>query len=99
MIRIALLGCIGLTLIACEKQDGTVTSAEAVEIANDHMAEVLPQVADALPRLDIETQEIGEVWRVTYTPSEGGTGGPLIVEVEKNSGAVVTGLRGPNYNG
>lgn len=73
-------------LTGCQSgTDQNMTAREATEIANSALAEVLPQLP--LNRLTIETADLDEKWRVTYRPPEGSTGGPLVIDVNKQSDA------------
>jgi hypothetical protein len=76
-----------LLLIATGCQDRGVSADQAVEVANGFMTETLPQVS--LGGKKIETIEDGKRWRVSYSLPDGGTGGPILVFVDKKSGKVV----------
>lgn len=97
MNRVRLLACVSLALVGCQREPGPVNSAQAIDIANEHVMEVLPQLADSLHRLDIVAHDSGAYWHVVYTPPEGSTGDPLTVDFEKATGNVRQSLRGPNY--
>ena len=74
-----------LSLGACEGTGGeNMTAGEASDIANAQMAEELPQVS--LNMLRIETQNLNTVWRVGYHAPEGSAGGPIIIDINKESG-------------
>lgn len=72
-------------LSAClNRADHDMTAAEASAAANGVMAEHLPQVP--LNRLRIETEDKGASWRVSYHPPQDSTGGPIVVDVNKQNG-------------
>lgn len=75
--------------------DENLTSAEAERVATTHAKEVLPEVRWSIET--IKTEDLGTTWRVTFTPPPGSTGDPLTVEVDKGTGSIVKGLRGPCY--
>jgi hypothetical protein len=82
-----------LALAACDQADSNaVTSYEATEIANRHFHEVLPQVP--LNMMTVESEEAGSRWRISYRSPENSTGGrPLVVEVDRQTGNIIQGLR------
>jgi len=82
-----------LLLAGCRSADGDISADEAMEIANGHFSEVLPQVP--LRRLRIEAIDLNEKWLILYHFPEGSTAGlPLVIEVDKRTGRIVLGLRG-----
>ena len=83
-------------LAACEESGGQVSAADANQRADAHFVDVLPQVKlDALTK---KTEDLGLRWRVTYYPPNGSTGpNSLSVEIDKRTGELVKGLKGPNY--
>lgn len=77
-----------LILTGCQRgPNGAIAAAEAIELANDQLAEGLPQVP--LEMMRIESENRGDAWRVTYFPPEGSTGNPLVFEVNKQSREIV----------
>jgi len=60
-----------------------MTASEAADMANAELAQVLPQVS--LSRQRIETEDLNGKWRVSYHAPEGSTGGPLVIDVDKQS--------------
>lgn len=89
-LRLAFGVFAALLAVACEATSkGARTAGEATEVANEYMAENLPQVR--LQRQQVETIDMGDRWRVSYVVPEGGTGGPIILLVDKRSGEVVDG--------
>lgn len=85
--NVGVTGCILLILSACQCSSEQVTTREATDVANGFMTEHLPQVP--LGVLRIETVDFGDKWRVIYRFSEGSTGGPIIIDVNKRSGEIV----------
>lgn len=78
-----------LILAACQSDPNTLlTREEAVEAANEFLAERYPQAP--LDMLTIETKEVGENWQVSYNPPYDATGGPVVVTLDKHNGKVVT---------
>ena len=75
--------------------DAPVPASEAIRRANADFTDTLPQVP--LEMMTVEARDEGDHWRVIYRPPEGSTGDPLSIIVDKHSGTVVQGLRGPNY--
>jgi hypothetical protein len=82
-----------LVLAGCRSaDDGNISADDAMEVANGHFSEVLPQVP--LSRLRIEAIDLNEKWLILYHLPEGSTGGrPLVIEVDKRTGRIVLGLR------
>ena len=73
-----------LALGACQLiGDDSLTAAEASDIANAQLSEDLPQVSVGLLR--IETQDLDTRWRVTYHAPDLSTGGPIVIDVDKQS--------------
>ena len=74
-------------LIGCQA-DGNraLTQTQAIEIANGFLEKNLPQVPLSEER--ILTEDVNGRWRVSYHAPPNSTGGPLIVEVDKDSGEV-----------
>lgn len=72
----------------CQKR-GTeaVTADQATQIANAYLTENHPQVS--LQNLRVEKADMEDRWRLSYEYPEGGTGGPIIVVVNKKTGEVV----------
>ncbi len=64
-----------------------MSADQAGEAANGFMTETLPQVS--LGGKKIDTIEDGNRWRASYSLPDGGTGGPIVVFVDKKSGKVV----------
>lgn len=74
-------------LVGCQTDgNGTMTANEASDIANALLSEELPQVP--LNMLQVQTEDLGGRWRVTYETPGGSTGGPIILDVDKRSGVV-----------
>ena len=71
-----------LLLSAC---GGEYTASDATDAANAHLLATLPQMQPAMNRLQIETQDIGGEWRVTYTMGPG-TLGLMQIDVSKQTG-------------
>ncbi len=72
-------------LIGCQGgADQIMTASEAADVANDVVGEELPQLT--LNMLRIETEDLDGKWRVSYHAPEGSTGGPLVVDINKQSG-------------
>lgn len=80
-----------LLLLSCQgpPQEG-VTAEGARKATNEHMSEHLPQVD--LSERTIVTVDLGDRWRVSYDFPGGATGGPIVLEVSKQSGEVVNGV-------
>ena len=74
-------------LVACRAQTHPdIGREEAITLANRDFARELPQMP--IQHLRIETQNLGGKWRVSYVPQPGSTGGPIVLEVNKQTGAV-----------
>ena len=87
-LRASLYALVILLSVGCEDRTrGAETANEATEVTNAHMGEDLPQVA--LSDMVIETLDMGDRWRVSYSVPGGGTGGPIIFVVNKRSGEIV----------
>lgn len=87
MARLTLPSVCALLLAAgCQIGGGAVTAAEATEAVNEFMGENLPQVP--LSELKLETVDLHDRWRVIYSPPDGSTGGPMIFEVDKQTGEI-----------
>ena len=82
------LGAIlALALTGCQAGSGRpLNAAEATDASNAFLAAHLPQVP--LHRLRIEAREAGDSWVVTYNPPADSTGGPIIIDVNKRTGAI-----------
>lgn len=76
---------LSMACLACWREE--VTANQASELANEYLAEHLPQVP--LNILRIETLDMGDRWRLSYNFPEGGTGGPMIFVVNKRTGEIV----------
>lgn len=72
-----------------ERDPEGLTAPEAKEIADRWMTDNLPQVR--LNRLRAETSDMGKAWRVDYRAPEGGTGGVLVLIIDKRTGEIVGG--------
>ena len=86
-----------LILAGCRTDTASISEEEAVDIANEHVVEFLPTLADVMDRFDVDATSSNGLWVITYSPPPGSTGGPLSVEVDKVRGSVVRGIPGPNY--
>jgi len=88
----------GILLVSCRTgHEEPISAAKAEELAVAHAAEVLPQVPWRSEEIAITTDDRGALWRVTFS-APGSTGDPLSVEVDKRTGAIVRGLKGPCYD-
>lgn len=84
------LGLIVLMCTSCSDGPREATNPDqAVEVANQYMADNLPQVD--LGRREVSTQDLGDRWSVTYHLPEGGTGGPITFFIDKRNAQVVDG--------
>ena len=75
---------LSLILIGCGNR--AETENEAIEVANAYLA-TMPQLG--ANRRQVEAIDMGDRWRLSYELPDGGTGGPIIVVVNKRSGGVV----------
>lgn len=69
----------------------TVDRNDAIEIANRHVSSVLPQVP--LDQMRVNVVDEGSAWLVSYAPPDGSTGDTLTVEIRKDNGEILRGLR------
>jgi hypothetical protein len=75
--------------VACQGCDkGAVTEKKAIEVTKAQMTKELPQVD--LRIFVIEAEDLGSKWQVTYEIPGGSTGTPVVFEVDKNSGKIVS---------
>jgi hypothetical protein len=73
---------------ACNNQPTSApTAAEAIRVTNLYLAANSPQTRPG--DYAIETEDLGDRWRVTYRLAEGGTGGISTFEVDKSSARIV----------
>ena len=85
--RMGLPGAALLLLASCRPDLGANMTAErAAQLARADFDRELPQMARS--ELRIETRDLGGRWRVSFVPPPGSTGGPFILDVDKQSGAV-----------
>ena len=73
-----------------EREPEGVTAPEAKEIGDRFLTENLPQLR--LKNWRAETSDMGTAWRVDYRyQPEGGTGGVLVLIIDKQTGDIVGG--------
>ena len=73
---------------ACQIQpQGPIGKAEAIAVANRYVGERFAPVPPGLLR--VEAEDRGSTWRVTFNPPEDSVGGPLRVDVDKQTRRVV----------
>ena len=95
MVRAPLILAV-VMMVGCQSApDAPLSAREAILQANADFTAALPQVP--LELMTVEARDEGNHWRVIYRPPEGSTGDPLSIIVDKDSGTVVRGLKGPNY--
>ena len=72
---------------ACDFRDKASTENEAVKVANAHLVKLAPGIR--LHTLKVDAIDMQDRWRLQYNAREPGTGGPIIVVVNKHTGEVV----------
>lgn len=83
-------------LLACGSvNERTITAGQAEKISDDHFAETWPQVRR--DRFRKSVRDAGDRWRVIYSSPSEMMRPDLSVEIDKKSGKIVRGLRGPCY--
>ena len=96
MLRLAPYLIAALLLAACQASGSQLSADDAIQHANAHFSEALPQVS--MDRLTTKAEDLGNRWRVTYYPPKGSSGpASLSIEIDKQTGEVVKGLKGPKY--
>lgn len=99
MKRGCTLTILAMLASACDPAEppAPLTASEAIQRANADFAQALPQVP--LHELNVEASDAGGQWRMIYRLPQGSTGpgflGPIMVD--KRTGAIVQGMKGPNY--
>jgi len=92
-LKLLLAGLTPLLIVNCsDRAAGGVTAEEAIEAGNEAMAENLPGMN--LSELRIGTVELPDRWQISYDYPEGSTGGPVLLEVSKETGEVINGRMG-----
>jgi hypothetical protein len=95
MRQLVAIAFAGLLLCSCRPSEKGVTAREAEELAIADATAALPQVPWRTEV--ITTVDLGARWRVTFT-APGSTGDSISVEVDKATGKVLKGVKGPCYN-
>lgn len=72
-------------LVGCHEHD--MTANQAIEISRSYLAQTYPQAP--LDKLEVKVVDLRKTWQVTYADPGEGTGGPIIVVVDKRSRKVV----------
>ncbi len=80
----ALVAVLSISLLACGRRADTPEQAKS--LANHHVKEAYS--LDDLNIVDVSVADEGPRWKVTYSAKGEALGGPIVVEINKNTGEI-----------
>jgi len=84
------LACVAMfLLVGCQAGSKILTPEQARSAGDRYLAAELPQID--LQKYDVAVTDAGKTWRVVYDAPSAGTGGQMVLLIDKKAGKVVGG--------